>query len=91
MGAHKLFCYGLAEIAKVHRPVKAEQLKKIFPGTDLEVLQGPRHIDLLISHCEGELTPQREKVVGSLEAVNMAFSQIYNPPSAFDESYGSEV
>ncbi len=29
--AHELICYGLDEIAKVHRVIKAQQLMKFFP------------------------------------------------------------
>lgn len=46
--AHELICYGLDEIAKVHRVIK-EQLK-FFPDTDLEDLHRPEHVELLISH-----------------------------------------
>ncbi|KAK5854462.1 hypothetical protein PBY51_015526 [Eleginops maclovinus] len=64
--AHELVCYGLDEIAKVHRVIKPEQLKKLFPGTNLEELKRPKHIELLISHREGRLAPQRVKVIGDL-------------------------
>lgn len=45
---------------------KSAQLKKIFPDTELEDLRRPDHVELPISHHEGELTPQREKVVRDL-------------------------
>ncbi|KAI3354310.1 hypothetical protein L3Q82_018497 [Scortum barcoo] len=48
--AHELVCYGLDEIAKVHRAIKPEQLKKFFPETSLEDLHRPERIELLISH-----------------------------------------
>ncbi|XP_039503109.1 uncharacterized protein LOC120459751 [Pimephales promelas] len=64
--AHELICYGLDEIAKVHRVIKAQQLKKFFPDTNLEDLHRPAHVELLISHREGRLVPQRVKVVGDL-------------------------
>lgn len=34
--AHQLVCYGLNEIANIQKGVKAEQLKKFFPETNLE-------------------------------------------------------
>ncbi|KAI3360692.1 hypothetical protein L3Q82_002551 [Scortum barcoo] len=64
--AHELVCYGLDEIAKVHRAIKPEQLKKFFPETSLEDLHRPERIELLISHREGRLAPQRVKVIGDL-------------------------
>lgn len=64
--AHELICYGLDEIANVHRVIKAQQLKKFFPETNLEDLHRPEHVELLISHREGRLAPQRIKVVGDL-------------------------
>ncbi len=64
--AHELICYGLDEIAKVQRVIKPQQLKKFFPDTSLEDLHRPEHIELLISHHEGRLAPQRVKVVGDL-------------------------
>lgn len=64
--AHELICYGLDEIARVHRVIKPGQLKKFFPDTSLEDLRRPEHIELLISHREGRLAPQRVKVVGDL-------------------------
>ncbi|KAL1250804.1 hypothetical protein QQF64_018600 [Cirrhinus molitorella] len=64
--AHELACYGLNEIAKVHRTVRPEQLRKFFPETSLEDLQRPECIELLISHREGRLAPQRVKVIGDL-------------------------
>lgn len=36
--AHELVCYGLDEIAKVHRAIRSEQLKTFFPETSLEDL-----------------------------------------------------
>lgn len=64
--AHELICYGLDEIAKVHRVIEPQQLKKFFPDTNLEDLHRPEHIELLISNREGRLAPQRVKVVGDL-------------------------
>ena len=64
--AHELVCYGLDEIARVHRSIRPEQLQKFFPETRLEDLNRPEHIELLISHREGRLAPQRVKVIGDL-------------------------
>lgn len=64
--AHGLVCYGLNEIAKVHRVIKPEQLRKFFPETELGDLKRPDSIELLISHREGRLAPQRVKIVGDL-------------------------
>ncbi len=64
--AHQLICYGLNEIANVHRVIKPEQLKKFFPEAELKDLKRPDSIELLISHREGRLAPQRVKVVGDL-------------------------
>ncbi|XP_031434591.1 uncharacterized protein LOC116223147 [Clupea harengus] len=64
--AHELICYGLKEIAKVHRAVKPEELTRFFPEVEPEELRRPEQIELLISHREGRLAPQRVKVVGDL-------------------------
>ncbi|XP_038128813.1 uncharacterized protein LOC119775032 [Cyprinodon tularosa] len=64
--AHQLICYGLSEIAKVHKVIQPLQLQKFFPDVDLEDLKRPDTIELLISHREGRLAPQRVKVVGDL-------------------------
>ncbi|XP_073797048.1 uncharacterized protein [Danio rerio] len=64
--AHQLICYGLEEIAKVHRIVSQEKLREFFPEVELEELKRPGKIDLLISHREGRLAPQRVKIVGDL-------------------------
>lgn len=63
---HELICYGLEEIAKVHRVIEAQQLQKFFPDTNLDDLHRPEHVELLISHREGRLAPQRIKIVGDL-------------------------
>ncbi|KAK7928986.1 hypothetical protein WMY93_005381 [Mugilogobius chulae] len=54
------------EIAKVHKEVEPKKLHSFFPDVQVEDLQRPREIELLISHREGRLAPQREKVVGIL-------------------------
>lgn len=64
--AHELVCYGLNEIANIHRVIKPEQLKKFFPEVSLGDLRRPESIELLISHREGRLAPQRVKVIGGL-------------------------
>jgi hypothetical protein len=64
--AHELLCYGLDEIAKVHKVIKPKQLQRFFPEVKLEELVRPKEIELLISHREGRLAPQRVKVVGDL-------------------------
>lgn len=64
--AHELVCYGLSEIAQVHKVVRPEQLRKFFPEATLEDLKRPGTIELLISHREGRLAPQRKRIVGDL-------------------------
>lgn len=64
--AHELLCYGLEDIAKVQNPVTPEQLRRFFPNTNLDDLRRPEQVELLISHREGRLVPQRTKVVGDL-------------------------
>lgn len=64
--AHQLICYGLEEIAKVRGSVTPEQLRKLFPEVDSQELKRPEKIELLISHREGRLAPQRLKIVGDL-------------------------
>lgn len=63
---HQLVCYGLDSIADVHRHVTPRQLQKFFPEVSLDELVRPREINLLISHREGQLAPQRVKAVGDL-------------------------
>lgn len=64
--AHELLCYGLDKIAKVHEAVTPQQLKKFFPEVATDDLVRPKQIELLISHREGRLAPQRTKVIGDL-------------------------
>ena len=64
--AHELVCYGLDEIAKVHKVIEPEKLQKFFPEVQLEELRRPEEVELLISHREGRLAPQRVRVVGDL-------------------------
>ncbi len=64
--AHEMLCYGLNEIAKVHKAIKPERLKEFFPEVELEELRRPKEVELLISHREGRLAPQRKRVVGDL-------------------------
>lgn len=64
--AHELVCYGLEDIAKVNQVIKPEKLHKFFPEVKLEELKRPEKVELLISHREGRLAPQRLKVIGDL-------------------------
>ena len=64
--SHQLICYGLDKIAEVHRHVPAVKLQKIFPDVSLQDLARPREIQLLISHKEGQLVPQKVCSVGDL-------------------------
>ncbi|KAK7933141.1 hypothetical protein WMY93_004037 [Mugilogobius chulae] len=64
--AHQLVCYGLDHIADVHQHVSAQKLKIIFPDVPLHELQRPKEIQLLISHKEGQLAPQKLRTVGNL-------------------------
>ncbi|XP_060762681.1 uncharacterized protein LOC132872105 [Neoarius graeffei] len=64
--AHQLICYGLDKIAEVHRHVPAKKLQKIFSDISLEDLARPKEIQLLISHKEGQLVPQKVRSVGDL-------------------------
>ncbi len=64
--SHQLICYGLDNIADVHRHVTAKQLHKFFPDVPLGELVRPREIHLLISHKEGQLAPQKIRTVGDL-------------------------
>lgn len=64
--SHQLVCYGLEEIARMHKSVSPQQLKKFFPDVDLAELRRPEEIELLLSHREGKLAPQRVKIVGDL-------------------------
>ncbi|XP_031731827.1 uncharacterized protein LOC116399095 isoform X1 [Anarrhichthys ocellatus] len=63
---HQLVCYGLDSIANIHKNVTPEQLHKFFPDLPLDELVRPKAINLLISHREGQLAPQRTKAVGNL-------------------------
>ncbi|XP_033975580.1 uncharacterized protein LOC117473794 isoform X2 [Trematomus bernacchii] len=64
--AHQLVCYGLDNIADVHKSVTPEQLQPFFPDVPLDELVRPKEVELLISHREGQLAPQRIRVVGDL-------------------------
>lgn len=63
---HRIVCYGLDEIARAGRVVTPRQLQKFFPEVKAEELIRPEKIELLISHREGRLAPQRMKRVGDL-------------------------
>lgn len=64
--SHQLVCYGLDHIADIHQPVTAKQLHNFFPDVPVNELTRPRDIQLLISHKEGRLTPQKIRCVGDL-------------------------
>lgn len=64
--AHQLVCYGLDNIADLHKSVTPEELQAFFPDVPLEELVRPKEVELLVSHREGRLAPQRIKVVGDL-------------------------
>ncbi|KAL3991581.1 G protein-coupled receptor kinase [Sarotherodon galilaeus] len=63
---HQLVCYGLDKIAEVKRHVPPQKLQKIFPDVPLQDLIRPREIQLLISHKEGQLVPQKIRSIGDL-------------------------
>ncbi len=85
--AHELLCYGLDEIAKVHKVIKPKQLQKFFPEVKLEELVRPKEIELLISHREGRLAPQRVKVVEDLVLWDSPLGKIVGGahPDLFEE------
>lgn len=64
--SHQLVCYGLENIADVHKHVTPKQLQRFFPDVALEELVRPKEIHLLKSHREGQLAPQRVRAVGDL-------------------------
>lgn len=63
---HELICYGLDKIADVHRHAPVSKLQEISPDVPFEDLKRPREIQLLISHKEGQLVPQKVGSVGDL-------------------------
>ncbi|KAF7643681.1 hypothetical protein LDENG_00235390 [Lucifuga dentata] len=64
--SHQLVCYGLDNIADVHKNVTPKQLQRFFPDILLSDLVRPGEINLLVSHREGQLAPQRIRVVRDL-------------------------
>lgn len=64
--SHQLACYGLESIAEIHKTVPPERLQNFFPDVPLIELARPKVVELLISHREGQLAPQRVRVVGDL-------------------------
>ena len=64
--SHQLICYGLDNIADIHRHVSAKELQEFFPEIPLSDLARPREIQLLVSHKEGQLAPQKISTVGDL-------------------------
>ena len=85
--AHELVCYGLDEIAKVHKEVEAEELHQFFPEVELADLRRPKEVELLISHREGRLAPQRVRVVGDLVLWDSPLGKTVGraQPSLFEE------
>ncbi|KAK7898432.1 hypothetical protein WMY93_019285 [Mugilogobius chulae] len=63
---YKLVCYGLDKIAEVHQHVSAQKLQSLFPEVPFEELKRPREVQLLLSHKEGQLAPQKIRTVGDL-------------------------
>lgn len=61
-----MICYGLDNIADIHKHVSPKQLKKFFPDVPLADFVRPKEINLLISHREGQFAPQKVKTVGDL-------------------------
>ncbi|XP_056127200.1 uncharacterized protein LOC130104596 [Rhinichthys klamathensis goyatoka] len=64
--SHQLLCYGLDGIADIHKHVTAKKLQKFFPDVPQNELVRPRQIQLLMSHKEGRLVPQKIRTVGDL-------------------------
>lgn len=64
--SHQLICYGLDHIAKVHHHVSTQALQKMFPDVPIHELQRPKEIQLLISHKEGQLVPNKLRTRGDL-------------------------
>lgn len=64
--AHELVCYGLDRIADIQQHVSPEELQMLFPDVPLHELKRPKQVDLLISHREGRLAPQKVSAVGDL-------------------------
>lgn len=50
----------------MHKVTEPEKLQKFFPEVELKDLKRPEEVELLISHREGRLAPQRVRVVGDL-------------------------
>lgn len=61
--AYVLVCYGLDEIAKMHKLIQPEKLQEFFQEVQLDEFRRPEEVELF-SHQEGRLTPQRVRVVG---------------------------
>lgn len=64
--SHQLLCYGLDSIADIHQHVTEKALQKFFPDVPLSELVRPKEIQLLISHREGQLVPQKIRAAGDL-------------------------
>lgn len=61
-----MVCYGLENIADIHKHVTPKQLENFLPNVPLDEPVRPREIHLHISHRKGQFTPQRIKAVGDL-------------------------
>lgn len=66
LGSHQSVCYGSDSIAHVHRHVSTKKLQQFFPDVPLHDLVRPAEIQLLVSHKEGQLAPQKIRAVGDL-------------------------
>lgn len=64
--SHQMVCYGLDSIADIQRHVTPRQLQNLLPDIPLNELVRPKEINLLISHREGQLAPQKVRSVGDL-------------------------
>ncbi|CAI5659627.1 unnamed protein product [Oreochromis niloticus] len=56
----------MVKIAEAKRHVPPQKPQKIFPDVPLQDLIRPREIQLLISHKEGQLVPQKIRSIGDL-------------------------
>ncbi len=75
------------KLLKCIKVIKPKQLHKFFPEVKLEELVRPKEIELLISHQEGRLAPQRVKVVEDLVLWDSPLGKIVGGahPGLFEE------
>lgn len=64
--SHQLICYGLDKIEEVHRHVPAVKVTEDLPGCSPQRTHKTKRNQLLISHKEGQLVPQKVRSVGDL-------------------------